>query len=172
MDMQVDFGDGETNLLKFLAERFKDVNGFKLIDIANNGKIIKSFEVAGRIFGETTPVKFILESLDSRVREYGGRVNRANETEGIDWKSISHAIRVFQQIVEYVETKTISFPRPNTWFLTEVKSGCPTVGSEFAFEILRQLDAQVLGFDVAVPDLAKLPELEDEIFKFIENRIG
>lgn len=172
MDVHLNFNDGATNLLEFLTERFRDRKGFKTKVITNSNNTLLAFEVAGRIFGETTPIFLIKESLGARVREYGGRVNKAMETAGVDWKSISHAIRVFQQIIEYVETQNISFPRPNTWYLMDVKNGAKISGAEYAFQILRELDAKVLEMDVSTTDLSQLPELEEMVYQFILQRIG
>lgn len=60
----------------------------------------------------------------SRVWEnYGHRSRAAMANEGIDWKAVSHAVRVARQAIELLDTGTITFPRPDAGQLLEIKQG-------------------------------------------------
>lgn len=54
---------------------------------------------------------------------YGQRARAALGNEGIDWKAISHAVRVARQARELLETGEITFPRPDAEELLAIKLG-------------------------------------------------
>jgi len=54
---------------------------------------------------------------------YGERARAAMTNEGIDWKAVSHAVRVARQAIELLSTGTIAFPRPDAAELLEIKQG-------------------------------------------------
>lgn len=55
--------------------------------------------------------------------EYGHRALAAEKNEGIDWKAISHAVRVGNQAIELLRTHAITFPRPEAADLLSIKRG-------------------------------------------------
>lgn len=60
----------------------------------------------------------------SKVWEnYGERARKAATNEGIDWKAVSHAVRVAEQAIELLRTGKITFPRPNADVLLAIKLG-------------------------------------------------
>ncbi|GAB7550702.1 nucleotidyltransferase domain-containing protein [Novosphingobium sp. 11B] len=54
---------------------------------------------------------------------YGERARAAMTNEGIDWKAMSHAVRVARQAIELLRTGSITFPRPDADELLEIKRG-------------------------------------------------
>jgi hypothetical protein len=48
---------------------------------------------------------------------------QAEANEGVDWKALSHAIRVGTQSLEYLRTGFVTFPRPDAAHLLEIKLG-------------------------------------------------
>ena len=54
---------------------------------------------------------------------YGARARAAMNNEGIDWKAMSHAVRVAGQAIELLDTGKITFPRPDAALLLEIKLG-------------------------------------------------
>lgn len=54
---------------------------------------------------------------------YGERARQAMANEGIDWKAVSHAVRVAQQAIELLQTGHITFPRPSAANLLAIKQG-------------------------------------------------
>jgi hypothetical protein len=55
--------------------------------------------------------------------EYGNRALQAEKNEGVDWKALSHAVRIGQQAIELFNTHNITFPRPNSKELLSIKLG-------------------------------------------------
>lgn len=54
---------------------------------------------------------------------YGDRARAAMTNEGIDWKAVSHAVRVARQAIELLETGHLTFPRPDAEELLAIKLG-------------------------------------------------
>lgn len=54
---------------------------------------------------------------------YGERARAAMNNEGIDWKAMSHALRVAGQAIELLDTGRITFPRPDAAMLLMIKQG-------------------------------------------------
>ena len=54
---------------------------------------------------------------------YGERAKKAATNEGIDWKAVSHAIRVAYEMIELYETGTITFPLKEREYIKVVKHG-------------------------------------------------
>jgi len=60
----------------------------------------------------------------SKVWEnYGERARQAMTNEGIDWKAVSHAMRVAGQAQELLVSGKITFPRPDAGYLLAIKQG-------------------------------------------------
>lgn len=106
----------------------------------NNNKIMRSLEMNGRSYGESSDLITLINALNKQIDKYGVRVFLAADID-VDYKSISHAIRVYQQSIELLETGTITFPRPNAAFLLSVKQG--KEDPEVVTKLLNDLDEQV-----------------------------
>jgi hypothetical protein len=64
------------------------------------------------------------EKIWTKVWEnYGERARKAKDNDGIDWKAVSHAVRVAGQAIELLETGHITFPRPDAAYLLGIKQG-------------------------------------------------
>jgi hypothetical protein len=55
--------------------------------------------------------------------EYGARALAAEKGEGVDWKALSHAVRVGWEAKELLLTGCITFPIPNAEYLVQIKQG-------------------------------------------------
>lgn len=67
--------------------------------------------------------KRAIELYDRKFQEYGERSRLAELNLGIDWKALMHSIRILTQAEELLLTGNITFPRPNSKFLLEVRTG-------------------------------------------------
>ena len=72
-------------------------------------------------FGNT--VKAAYEMYSRVFQEYGARARMAEAGEGIDWKALSHAVRVGTEALELLTTGRITFPLHTADFLVAVKTG-------------------------------------------------
>ncbi len=96
----------------------------KIVDIAGpNNSMVKHLDVAGRMYPFTSQVRYMRQSIQKRYEEYGARAILAEKNEGIDWKALSHAVRVNSEARELLETSKITFPRPDRQLLLDIKLG-------------------------------------------------
>lgn len=128
-----------------------------------------SLEVNGRSYMENTTIMHLKGQVQKKIDRYGPRTTEASE-EAVDWKSLSHAVRVYQQIIELGVYRTITFPRPNTGYLLDIKQGKLPV--EDVHLVLNELDARVKEIEEAnllgLPDLATI---RDEFQQWKETTI-
>jgi hypothetical protein len=136
----------------------------------NRDKVFRTLELNGRDYLETTTLPHFRAAVEKLIDQYGERTNAAAQTD-VDWKSLSHAVRVYQQVLELLETKWITFPRQNAPMLLRIKQGEHTL--ESVKDLLEELDTQVLE---AVAD-STLPSVDDkfraaaetELYELLQN---
>jgi len=81
------------------------------------------FECCNRKVSMTSNLKHAFEIYDKVFQEYGDRALRAESNDGIDWKAMSHAVRVSSEATELFLTGSVTFPRPDFKHLLDVKLG-------------------------------------------------
>lgn len=84
---------------------------------------IRHLEVCGRKMPWTTSIKSARDIMAKLVAEYGQRALQAEKQEGVDWKALSHAVRIGRQAIEVLQTANVVFPRPDAAHLLAVKKG-------------------------------------------------
>jgi predicted nucleotidyltransferase len=151
LDTPLQFADGML-ALDFVARE----TGLPTSVSVNNNKSQRTLELNGRSYLESTKVEHILEQVNKLVEKYGERTTQAAETV-VDFKSLSHAVRVYQQSIELLETGKITFPRPNVEELLAIKQGRADL--EAVKAKLDELDAEVLVKQAASTFRKKTPEL-------------
>jgi hypothetical protein len=96
----------------------------KIVDIElPNTQLIRHLEVCGRKLPYTSTIKNAIDILQKLFDEYGHRALQAENNEGVDWKALSHAVRIGQEAIELFDTHNIIFPRPNALELIAIKTG-------------------------------------------------
>ncbi len=121
----------------------------------NHNKEFKTLKLNGREYLETTTLGHFKGAVEKLIDQYGERSTKASETE-VDWKSLSHAVRVYQQVEELLQTGFITFPRPNAAKLLSIRKG--EVRLESVKDLLRDLDDCVTDL-VATSELPSSDEL-------------
>lgn len=79
--------------------------------------------VNGRAIPFHATVKYAKEIVDKMLDSYGARAQKAHLAGGIDWKALSHAVRVNNEAMELLQTREITFPRPDRELLLKIKTG-------------------------------------------------
>ncbi len=123
----------------------------------NNNRQLRTLELNGRSYLETTDLTHLREQLQKLVDQYGVRSTTAAEAE-VDHKSLSHAVRVYQQAIELLDAGTITFPRLNAEFLLHVKQGL--IEPDLVRHLLLNLDDEVRLRVEASTLPRRTPELE------------
>jgi len=126
---------GAPTPLDYLAE-----NGFTVGETKNNNKVTRTLELNSRSYLETTAISHTLKAINKLIDAYGERTTAAS-TANVDFKSLSHAVRVYQQSIEYLETGKVTFPRQNADFLLKIKQGLADF--EEVKNLLKSLDKDV-----------------------------
>jgi len=104
-----------------IAEVYFQTREHVTFEKGKNG--IYQYVVCGKALQETCTVGYCLPVVEKYYKNYGARAQQAANDFGVDWKAVSHALRAAYQIKELLIFKTITFPRPEAEFLTEVKTG-------------------------------------------------
>lgn len=108
-----------------------------MIENAKGGTALApAIDVCGKMFPHTARWSTVYDSLKNTLDNYGERVKRF-EGQGVDWKALSHAIRITEQIIELCLYGHLIFPRPNAVFLKQIKEG-NAVSVDFATSYLEE----------------------------------
>lgn len=92
-------------------------------DVHGTRRTVRHWEVCNRKMPLTQTIKASAEIMRRLVNEYGHRALQAERQEGVDWKALSHAVRVATEAIELLETGTVTFPAPNAAHLLDIKTG-------------------------------------------------
>lgn len=88
-----------------------------------NGTVLMHLDVVDRKIPFTNSVQQAREIYTKVYLNYGDRARSAMDNKGIDWKAMSHAVRVAGQALELLRHGTIAFPRPDAALLLQIKRG-------------------------------------------------
>lgn len=140
-------------------------------DDHQNGGAIEYFECCGRKALFSASLKEAHAIFAKIFENYGHRARQARDNQNVDWKALSHAVRIGRQAVEFLGSGFITFPRPEGARLLQIKQGdLPYV--EVAEEIEQLLD------DVrAAAERSLLPEkpdhewIDDFVFEIYKGNI-
>lgn len=88
-----------------------------------NGQMIRHWDVCGRKLPFPSSIKNARDVTQRLVDEYGQRALQAEGQQGVDWKALSHAVRVGSQAIELLRTGHVTFPLPNAAHIIAIKTG-------------------------------------------------
>lgn len=156
----------------------KDRKVFEVIEAFEMSEYISIVQQPNKGGDKTTPYLKVLEkmyqlnmkisnlthSLSIWIDKYGDRSVAAMNSEGVDWKAVSHAFRCMFQVKELFTTGEIIFPLTQAPFLKEVKSGAldyPPIQDKLA-----ELMDEVLNMSSVLPDEPDRAFWEDRIYQY------
>jgi predicted nucleotidyltransferase len=130
-----------------------------LVDVPLPGdRLVRHSEVCGKRMPFTSSIKTAREIVQRLVEEYGQRALQAERSEGVDWKALSHAVRVGREALELFETGRISFPLPYASEILSIKRG------ERPYEAVAETIEGLLVSVEAAAATSSLPEEPDQGF--------
>lgn len=94
-----------------------------LEDTTPHGQKVLLWEVCNRKMPLTASIKNAHDIMQRVVDEYGKRALMAESNQGVDWKALSHAVRVGNQAIELLQTGFVTFPLPNAAHVLGIKLG-------------------------------------------------
>ena len=145
-----------------------DLNNFenrsehiKMIQHASStGLLAPYLEVCGRKFGMMDKVSHVIEVISNIERNYGDRARLAEKNEGVDWKALSHALRVCYEAQELLTTGKVTFPFTGSQqrILLKIKKG------EASYLSVAKLIEENMELVKACEKASTLPEKIDKKF--------
>ena len=151
---------GRTAKLEVIAKDLTDLatntEHIGLVDLpVASDRSLRHLEVCDRKISFTATLKTACEIAQRLVDEYGQRSLHAERNQGVDWKALSHAVRVGREALELFRTGRITFPLPYASHIQAIKRGAIpylTVASEIE---------QLLEYVEAAAAASRLPEMPD-----------
>lgn len=148
----------------YVEELTSEMEHMELIDREQqHGQTIRHWSVCNKMMPYTSSIKSAHETMSAVVREYGHRALAAEKNEGIDWKAVSHAVRIATQAIELLQTGAVVFPRPDAARLVDIKLGRLPYR-----EVADEIDA-LLPAVVAASEASQLPDAPD--FEWIDDLV-
>jgi hypothetical protein len=121
-------------------------------------RLVTHLDVCERKIPFTGSIKTGREVVQRLLAQYGERARQAERNEGIDWKALSHAVRVGREAVELFDTGRITLPLPYAAHISRIKRG------ELPYELVASEIEQLLGEVESAAARSSLPEGADRPF--------
>jgi hypothetical protein len=86
-------------------------------------KIGEFYYICTKALQKSTPIQHARSYLAKWESAYGQRIREVDTETGIDWKSLSHAVRIAHELRELLTDGQLTFPRANAVFLKDIKDG-------------------------------------------------
>jgi hypothetical protein len=107
---------------------FIDSESFNIVREQTDVKItltdgVEYFTFSGKQLQLNAPFLIYSAMIAKTFNSFGSRTKAAMEAGGIDWKAVSHAVRVADELNELLTTGFITFPLANSAFIKSVKLG-------------------------------------------------
>jgi len=142
----------------FAAKSYKYVKFIKA-SIARGNQAYKEgryIELLGKRFAGSVRIGYFSEKITEMEVQFGNRSR--DSAEGVDYKALSHAVRVINEVEELIDDGFITFPLKNRAYITSIKEG-----NEALEDVMNYLDVKL---DEVQEKLEKstLPDKSDELF--------
>jgi hypothetical protein len=136
-----------------------------LVDVTlASGAVIRHWDVCGRKLPYPSSIKNARDVVQRLVDEYGHRALMAESQQGVDWKALSHAVRVGTQALEFLSTAHVTFPLPNAAHVKAIKLG------ELPYQdVAAEIESLLERVEAAAP-LSPLPEAPN--YAWIDNFVA
>ena len=116
----------------------------------------KYVEVLGKRFLGTVTIAYFSEKITEMEEQFGNRARAS--AKGVDFKALSHAVRVIDEVEELIDHDFITFPLKNSVYITSVKEG-----KEKLEDVMDYIDDKLTVVQRKLEE-SGLPERSDEAF--------
>ncbi len=113
-------------------------------------------ELLGKRFAGSVTVGYFSKMISEMEEQFGNRSK--NSATGVDFKALSHAVRVISEVEELLDDGFITFPLKNRVYITSIKEG-----HEELEEVMDYLDVKLDEVNQKLEQSA-LPQKSDETF--------
>lgn len=128
-----------------------------------DGRVERYLECCNRQVPFTASVKLAAEIYTKIYNNYGDRARMAQDNEGVDWKALSHAVRVGDEAIELLSVGKVTFPLRNADHILAIKQGKITYT-----EVAKEIEGLLETVEAAAAQ-STLPERADQ--KFIDTLV-
>ena len=122
-------------------------------------------EILNKQYHETIKFDYFLKKITDRISQYGERSKNASD--GIDFKSLSHAYRIILEFEELMKTHFIEFPLKKSDSILKVKKGDLSEFNNDYKEILFFLDKKVNYIKNFIEEVGLPQNIKEGIFNKI-----
>ncbi len=113
-------------------------------------------QLLGKRFAGSVTVGYFSERIEEMEKQFGHRTKDASK--GIDYKALSHAVRVINEVEELLDDAFITFPLKNRKYITAIKEG------KIELDEVMEYINQKLDIVQDKLDNSSLPDKSDEEF--------
>ncbi len=149
---------GMQHLINTHSEHIAIVNHEDVRDVRRNETY---FECCNKLVPFTASIKLAYDIFKKVHDGYGARAKMAESNEGIDWKALSHAVRVGQEALELMQTGKVTFPLPNASHILNIKQG------KLSYDIVAKEIEELLQQVTEAEKVSILPDKPNK--KLIDN---
>lgn len=147
------------DVASYMERELAGLEHVEFLDIANPaGAVVRHISVCGKKVPFTQTVKEAAAVYSHLYNEYGIRARQAKDNQNIDWKALSHAVRVGRQAIELLNDHHITFPRPEAKHLVAIKTG------ELPFDAVADEIETLLAEVETASTKSTLPDKPDQSF--------
>ena len=159
--------DKNTKLIEIWPTLQKDMWGIEHITFTSQlvftdgtDRHVDYLEVCGRKFDKACKIQYVMEALNKIYDNYGSRAKQAMTNQGVDWKALSHAVRVCVQGTELLKTGHMTLPlKPKERSLvSEIKAG------KLSYPVVQEILEQYVKHIEAESIASTLPSQIDRNF--------
>ena len=145
-----------------IREMCQETEHMEVIQITQiGGQIINYWDVCGKKLQYTTSLVHARDVVQLMVNEYGNRALQAEKQQGIDWKALSHAVRIGRQAIQLLTTGSITFPLPYADEILAIKTGK---------KLYQHVSKEIEDLLEKVQEVEKTSILPDEVdYHWIDN---
>lgn len=157
------------------AEDIKTLESFEHIEWVEKefmGSKKQLLSICGKKFESNTMLKYVKDPLNLYYNSYGERSRLAQKNEGVDWKALSHAVRVCMQASSLLTKGKIMLPMhpSQVTLLKGIKAGQLTFDvvanliEEYQSDLLKDRDNSTLPEE---PELKNFQDIQIRIYSMI-----
>ena len=107
--------------IRALAARTEHLEVVAIVQAS--GEALEHLDVCGRKLSFAASIKSGRDVLRRLVDQYGHRALQAESQHGVDWKALSHAVRIAREGIELFDTGAITFPLRDVDRIRAIKLG-------------------------------------------------
>lgn len=123
----------------------------------------------GKVFGWEITFTEAIARTTKMLSKFGDRAKKAANDNGTEWKSMSHALRVADQVIDILSEHSLEFPLKHGNYYREVKLGMHSFESASLELEKRMLLVEKWKRDTKLPTSS--PEHTEKFYKFLDKEL-